>query len=249
MKKFRFTWITFSLAIAVCFISCAGEADKSSSPTLVPDTTATASTPVNDPAPASTISTSQQHMIITRHKVGNFAKWLSSYEAHDSLRRANGLHNYVIGRSVADSSIVLVALKADDIEKAKAFGKSADLKQAMQKAGVTGTPKIMFQTTFWQDTAEIASQLRSMLTFSVKDRDAWQKNFDEGKQMRLDNGISTRVLSADADDKNKLSVVTAVLDSAKAAAHWKSDELKKRMKDGGMIGEPERFVFQIVKRY
>ena len=43
-----------------------------------------------------------------------------------------------------DSNMVMVALKADDMAKAKAFAKDPSLKKAMQKGGVTGAPYDFF---------------------------------------------------------------------------------------------------------
>jgi len=82
-----------------------------------------------------------------------------------------------------------------------------------------------------------------------KDWDAWQKSFEDGKQERIDNGLTVRVVGHDPDDNKKVSLVTAVMDTAKASAYWKSDMLKKRRAAGGVIGEPKRFVFTIARRY
>jgi hypothetical protein len=186
---------------------------------------------------------------VATHKVNNFAKWKASYDAHDSMRLANGLHSYVIGRGAPDSNTVLVAVKADDMAKAKAFAKDPSLKAAMQKGGVTGTPTFAFVTVTFQDTGAISSTLRSRTTFTVKDWDTWQKVFEEGKQLRQDNGLALRAYGHDADDNKKVTVVTAVLDSAKAAAFWKSDTLQKRREASGVIGDVKRFVYRVVQRY
>jgi len=83
----------------------------------------------------------------------------------------------------------------------------------------------------------------------VKDWDAWLKGFEDGKQERIDNGILDRVVGHDLDDLKKVYVVTAIVDSAKAFAYYKSDALKKRRLASGVIGEPVRFLYQVVKRY
>jgi hypothetical protein len=247
MKQFRLATLLFCTAVVFFLISCGGDGTKeeaSTDSTAADGNTTTAVVPE-----VNTIITTPVSMMVVKHKVSNFAKWKDSYEAHDSARLANGIHNYVLGRGLQDSNMVLVALKVDDIAKAKAFGKDPYLKKAMQKAGVTGAPVISYFTTSWQDTAVISSNIRSRTQFTVKDWDAWLKSFEQGKQERTDNGIAERVIGHDADDNKKVSLVTAVLDTAKAAAYWKSDALKKRREAGGVIGEPERFVFQIVKRY
>jgi hypothetical protein len=146
--------------------------------------------------------------------------------------------------------MVLVAVKADDMAKAKAFAKDPSLKKAMQKGGVIGTPTFAFATAVWQDTAMLGPDvIRSRTTFDVKDWDAWQKSFTGGKQERIDNGIVDRSYGYDPDNNKKVYLVTAVTDTAKAFAYYKSDALKQRRAAGGVIGEPKRFLFKVVKRY
>ena len=252
MKQSRFVAMLLCAAMVLFLISCGGsgstEKAGSDSTTTTTATATTATTPAVA-ASVNTISTTPVNMVVVTHKVANFAKWQASFEEHDSIRLANGLHKYVIGRGLMDTNMVLVALKADDIAKAKAFAKDPSLKKAMQKGGVTGPPVISFITSTWQDTATISTDLRSRTNFSVKDFDAWQKSFEAGKQERMDNGITDRVISHDADDNKKVSLVTAVLDTAKAFAYYKSDALKKRREAGGVIGTPVRFLYRIVKRY
>jgi hypothetical protein len=207
-------------------------------------------TPPAEMVPVSgTIVTTPQSMMVVKHKVANFNKWLASYEAHDSMRMAHKIHSYVIGRGVQDSNMVLVAVKVEDMDKAREFSKASDLKDAMKKGGVMGTPEFNFVTMVFQDTAQSSTDLRSSTMFTVKDWDAWQKKFEEGKQDRMDNGIAVRAYGYEADDNHKIVVVTALTDSAKALAYWKSDMLKKRMEEGGVVGDPKRFLFRVVKRY
>lgn len=174
---------------------------------------------------------------------------MAAYDAGDSMRLANGLHNYVISRGMMDTSLVQVSVKVDDLNKAKAFAKGPDLKKAMQKSGVVGTPVVTFTTMTYRDTSVLDYDLRSRTTFTVKDWDQWQKSFDSGRQMRVDNGLVDRSYGHDADDNHKVIVVVAVMDTAKAFAYWKSDELKKRMAASGVTGAPQRFLYRVVKRY
>jgi len=246
MKRSKIAGLLFFAAMAL-FVSCGSDGSKEQTTT---DTTTTETSSTPEVAPiVNTIVTTPQEMMVVTHKVSDFAKWQVSYDAHDSLRLANGIHSYVIGRGVQDSNTVLVAVKVDDMAKAKAFAKDPSLKKAMQKGGVTGAPSISFITTVWQDTATIGSTIRSRSTLTVKDWDAWQKNFADGKQERMDNGISDRVIGHDPDDNKKVSLVTALTDTAKAFAYYKSDALKKRREAGGVIGEPKRFLFRVVRRY
>jgi len=248
MKRSRFSGLLLYAAFVIFLASCGDNASEEKTTTDTSKTDATTNTTPATPE-VNTIITTPQGMMVATHKVANFAKWVASYDEHDSIRLANGIHSYVIGRGMQDSNMVLVAVKVDDMAKAKAFAKDPSLKKAMQKGGVIGAPSMSFVTTTWQDTANIGNALRSRTTFSVKDWAAWEKSFMEGKQERLDNGITDRSVGHDADDDKKVGLVTAVVDTAKAFAYYKSDALKKRREAGGVIGEPKRFLFYVVKRY
>ena len=245
-KFFRISVFAASIFIGACNGSetkTVTETDKMKSDSAMPAVS-------NEPAPTpSTIITTPLGMMIAKHRVTNFEKWKASYDAHDSLRLANGMHTYVIGRGAADPNMVLVSVTVDDMAKAKAFAKDPSLKLAMQKGGVTGTPMIDFFTVMFRDTGAIRTTLRSETVITVKDWTAWQTAFETGKQERMDNGIMIRAYGHDADNNNKVRIVAAITDSAKAMAYWKSDMLKAKMAASGVIGEPKRFLFNVVQRY
>jgi hypothetical protein len=244
MKNSRFSGVLF-YSMVFLLVSCSGgETEKKTST----DSTA-ADTTKAVVAPKTTTVTTPQNMLVVTHKVSNYSKWKTSYDDHDSIRLANGIHSYVIGRGLKDSNMIMVAVKVDDTARAKAFAKDPGLKKAMQKGGVMGTPTFTLTTMTFQDTATIASDIRSRTTFTVKDWAAWEKSFLEGTQERLDNGITVRAYGHNSDNDKKVVLVTALLDTAKAFAYYKSDMLKKRRAASGVIGEPERFLYRVVQRY
>ncbi len=243
MNQLRFTCLLV-YAIAALFLTSCGEGRKKADTTTDIDSNTANVTPV-----ANTTTTVPLSMMLATHKVANFAKWKISYDEHDSLRLVNQIHSYIIGRALNDSNIVLVGVKVDDMAKAKTFANEPSLKKAMQKGGVLGAPSFSFVTVTFRDTGAVDTDIRSRATFQVKDWDTWKKSFEEGNQQRLENGISVRAYGHDVDDNHKVVVVTAIKDTAKANAYWKSDLLKNRMAAAGVIGEPERFVYRLTHRY
>jgi len=245
MKPFHFSNCLLYTGVVILLSSCGSGGNEK---TTNADTTAAADSAAKAKV-VNTIVTTPQNMVVVTHKVADYAKWQTAYDGHDSARLASGLHSYVIGRGLEDSNMVLIALKVDDTAKAKAFEKSPALKEVMKKAGVLGAPKIAMNTATWQDTATIGSNIRSMASMTVKDWEAFVKGFEDGKQARSENGIMARAIGHDMDDNKKAFVVTAITDTAKAFAYYKSDDLKKRRAASGVVGEPNRFLFRIVKRY
>jgi len=83
------------------------------------------------------------HMLV-RHKVADFSKWKPVYDAHSSARQKAGLKEEHLLRNADDPNEVILLFSADDLAKAKAFAASDELRQAMQKAGVSDKPDVYF---------------------------------------------------------------------------------------------------------
>ena len=244
----RSPFIPFWLMAAVLFSYSCGSNENTKTESTSTDTATAASTTPKETTPTSTVSTTPTNLMVVTHKVKDFNSWKAAYDAHDSMRLASGIHSYVVGRGAMDTSMVLVATKVDDVSKAKEFGKSANLKQAMQKSGVVGAPMMKFVVMVWMDTGKINTDLRSRTSITVKDWDHWQHSFDSTMKLPTDNGLVVRAYGHDLDDNHKVTIVSAITDTAKAMAYWKSDLLKQRRVQSG-AGEPVRFVYHMVQRY
>ena len=83
------------------------------------------------------------HMLI-RHKVADFGKWKPAYDAHASARQSAGLKELRLLRNTDNPNEVILLFSVEDPDKAKAFAASDDLRQAMQKAGVSDKPDVYF---------------------------------------------------------------------------------------------------------
>ena len=83
------------------------------------------------------------HMTI-RHKVEDFPKWKQAFDAHRPAREGVGLKDLHLWRNVDDSNEVVILFEAADVDRARDFADSTDLKEAMKGAGVIGLPDILF---------------------------------------------------------------------------------------------------------
>jgi len=80
------------------------------------------------------------------HKVTDYTAWRKGYDAHEQNRRLAGLTNGRVFRSAEDPNDVVVLQDVADVAKAHTWIGSEDLKAAMQKSGVVGSPTIRFAT-------------------------------------------------------------------------------------------------------
>ncbi len=240
MKQSKFL-SPVALMLLMLFSCNQGSNNKTADTTK--DSTATVTPPPPPPPPKPAIT------MLIKHKVANFNKWFASYEAHDSVRMSYGLHNFVVGRGIKDSNTVVVALRVDDTAKAKQFAMAPELKERMQKAGVTGPTSFMYVINRWHDSTTDATTDRVIINQHVKDYDAWKKVFDSHLQARKDAGMTDRAVSQSIDDPNFVSVVIAIGDMKKATDFMNSKDLKDKMAEAGVIGPPDIFMYHVVKQY
>lgn len=81
--------------------------------------------------------------LLIHHKVENFETWKSAYDEHQSARNEAGLTEIHLLRNAADRNDVVILFQAEDLERARAFASSDDLRTVMQKAGVVGAPELI----------------------------------------------------------------------------------------------------------
>ena len=84
--------------------------------------------------------------LFVRHKVKNFDAWKAAYDAFDAKRTSMGVTDHGAYQSNSDPNEVTAYHHFDDIAVAKTFAGSTELKEAMEDAGVVGTPDIWFGT-------------------------------------------------------------------------------------------------------
>lgn len=243
MKQFK-VFATVLVATGMLLLGSCNSGEEKKAETNVTD-----SLSKTEPAPPPPAATGPMMVMTISHKVANYAKWKPAYESHDSTRLANGLHNYVIARGIDDSNMVMVALKMDDVNKAKELAASQGMKDRMKAAGVTGPVSIDYVEAVMNDTTAIQQTVRVMVKHKVKDWDAWKKSFDSHKQIRVDAGLTDRVVAHTVGDDHSVTVVCAVADMAKAKAFMSSKELKDKMAEAGVEGAPSIFFYRIAAKY
>ena len=82
--------------------------------------------------------------LIVRHRVANFETWKSVFDSMTDLRRSHGWTQATVYRDAADPNMVTIVNRVSNLDGAKRYGGSPELRDVMQKAGVQGPPEIFF---------------------------------------------------------------------------------------------------------
>jgi hypothetical protein len=84
--------------------------------------------------------------VFIRQEVGDYDTWRKAYDEFDPARRQMGGTLMAVFRSIDDPHEVTTINDFFSLEQARAFIASAELKAALSKGGVKGTPQIWLAT-------------------------------------------------------------------------------------------------------
>jgi heme-degrading monooxygenase HmoA len=82
--------------------------------------------------------------VLVRHKVEDYDEWRAAFYQYSDTRRDSGSQGARIFRDAKDPNELVVLLEWNNLEQARQFFQSEDLRQRMQRARVVGQPDIDF---------------------------------------------------------------------------------------------------------
>src|SRR4051794_9075408 len=76
--------------------------------------------------------------LLVRHKVEDYERWKPGFEEHGATRKESGSKGVRLFRNADDPNETVIITEWDDLEKAREFAQSDDLRETMQRLGVAG---------------------------------------------------------------------------------------------------------------
>ena len=84
------------------------------------------------------------HYLLIRHRVEDFKTWKAAFEAHLPARQRAGLKEAHLLRDMDSPHDVVLLFEVSDLAKAHQFAASSDLRETLNKGGVTNKVEIHF---------------------------------------------------------------------------------------------------------
>ena len=82
--------------------------------------------------------------LLVRHKVKDYTKWKPIFDEHSAKRKAGGSKGGRLFRSTSDPNELVILFEWEDVNKARQFSESWDLRQAMDRGGCSPNLAVRF---------------------------------------------------------------------------------------------------------
>ncbi|MGY3379466.1 cyclase [Arthrobacter sp. H-02-3] len=81
-------------------------------------------------------------LLAIQHRVADYDTWRKVYDSAADMQKSAGVTSESVHRMADDPDTVLVLHYFDSVEKARALAANPELKQAVQRSGIVGEPRI-----------------------------------------------------------------------------------------------------------
>ena len=95
----------------------------------------------------------QRYRLLITHELEDYEKWRPLFDEDESNRAAAGMLTLGVAKDKDNANMISIMFAFDDLEKAREFTDSEELKTTMQEAGVIGAP-----TFTWMEVPQESTQ-------------------------------------------------------------------------------------------
>ena len=177
--------------------------------------------------------------VVIRHQVADFDAWKAAFDKHEDARREAGCLGHHINRAQNDPNLVTLYLAVEDVERAKAFAASDDVKKVMEEAGVTSAPEFTWTTPVREAVVWDRELPAMIVSHQVADFDTWLTAYNAADDLRQAKGIIGHAANRSLDDPSVALVYHQAESFDTLRAFVEDDEVRAAMKEAGVISEPE----------
>jgi len=177
--------------------------------------------------------------LIISHEVVNFDAWKPGFDKDLNARKEAGLKDIFVKQDLNNSNAITAFFEVTNMKKAEEFLANPELKNAMEKAGVSSPPVIAFYTSASKFEKIQSDDMITLISHSVNDFDTWKKVYDSAEEMRSKAGIKDYLIVRSLADENVIMAVGTASSTEAFTAFMANPDLKDAMEKAGATSKPE----------
>jgi hypothetical protein len=184
--------------------------------------------------------------VLIAHHVADYDAWKTAFDDHMQARKDASCLGHYLKRGVDESDMVYIYCLATDVDRLRAFLDSADLAEAMKRAGVVGPPEITLMKPMSRNLVPEQRLPGIIVMHPVEDYGSWRVAYDEFDDFRRQSGIVGHAVSRGFDNPNHVIVYHQANDLVDLRRFIDSGEFKDTLQRAGVLEDPDIRFIQVV---
>lgn len=178
--------------------------------------------------------------VVVQMQVADWDVWKANFDdAEDARRQGASALGHHINRGEEDPNAISVYVAIADVDKAKTFLGSDELREILQRGGVLGPPDLMWMKPLRESIVWDRELPAFIVRHTVADLDDWLAGYDAADDLRSANGIIGHAANGLLDDPS-MAVVYHQAESFDTLREFLAmPELRAAMGAAGVTSEPE----------
>ena len=177
--------------------------------------------------------------VIVQHHVADWDAWKAVFDGAEDARRSASALGHHINRAEDDPNAISVYVAIADVDKAKAFIGSDELREIMKSGGVEGPPEVMWMKPLREAIVWDRELPAFIINHTVADLDAWLVGYDAAAELQKANGIIGTAANCSLDDPSTVVVYHQAESFDTLRSFLAMPELKTTMEAAGVTSEPD----------
>jgi hypothetical protein len=177
--------------------------------------------------------------MILSYQVADFDAWKAVFDDNEQGRIDHGYLGHHVNRAEDDPNSLGIFLAVEDVDRAKAYVTSDEVKSLMAGAGVSSAPEVMWVTPVREAIVWDRELPGMIVSHRVEDFDNWLAEYDAVGELQRSYGIIGQAANRSIDDPSLVVVYHQAETFDTLRTFLRSDDLRAAMKEAGAISEPE----------
>ncbi|RPI24891.1 MAG: hypothetical protein EHM57_02195 [Actinobacteria bacterium] len=177
--------------------------------------------------------------MIASYRVADFDTWKAVFDSNAQNRIDAGYLGHHINRAEDDPNSLSIYFAIADVDKAKVFVTSDQVRALMAEAGVSSAPEFTWMKPVREATVNDRELPAMIIRHRVEDFDNWLARYDAAGELQQSGGIIGHAANRGLDDPSLVIVYHQAESFDTLRSFLRSDELRAAMKEAGIVSDPE----------
>lgn len=182
--------------------------------------------------------------LVIGHKVDDYSTWKAAYDLSGPVREKHGIKTQMVLQGFSEENMAMVLTHIDNVDQAKEYVTSENLKRSMEVAGVEGEMDLFWLKHRLESNSPSKKECIVYMSFKVSDFEAWKKAFIGDFETEPNKDFDVLHVFQSIENANEVSMIFAAESPEFVADMQSNTSFRMKMLASGVVSYPQTFIMR-----